>query len=326
VINLIGTIALMWLLLWACLTLVFGLLYPGLRGLMLRLHPRHASNLITIFWAGPLLISALASLLLFLPRLEGRLIEPHCHGTCEQHVPLVGVEIVAWLGMAMALVLAGSLLAQFLFRLRSGVRMRRQFDALAKRQQGFRVLKADVPAVFTLGWWHPGVFISRGLQKLCSEQELAIILDHEHAHRVRRDNLRMLAGQIFCLVLPRPWARMVLGDLQLMCEQACDFESARRHGYLSVAETLVHVGRVIKQNLIPDAARGFSGSDLELRVHALLDAEKRRLLPLWLSLFLSVSVMAGILLALDPLHHAAEWLIVMLEHNVIPRLPATSGS
>ncbi|MEX2334009.1 MAG: M56 family metallopeptidase [Pseudohongiella sp.] len=316
-IDTLGTLCLIWLVLWVMLTLILRAFYPLLRPTLLRLHPKHGSILLLLLWSAPLLLSLMTTLLLLMPAFNGLLLDPHCHGDCVHHVPTTNTGLLAWSGFGLAVLVALGLSLHFITGLRFGVRLRKQFEALSSRCEGYRLLNASEPAVFTLGWWRPRVFVSKGLLDGCSAEELTIILAHEEAHRLRRDNLRLLLGRVFCLVLPRAWRRLVLHDLHLLCEQSCDFAAANRYGSLSVAQTLVQVGRILRRSLVPLQGVAFDGSDLQDRVHALLGLDGRRLLTGGQVAMLLVAACLAVLLAVEPLHHGAEWLIGVLDSNVI---------
>ena len=314
-ISTLGSLALIWLGLWCVLTLLLRLAYPLLRPTLMRLHPRHGSTLLLLTWAAPATLSLLASLMLYSPLVKGLLVSPHCHGNCLQHAPQTSALSVALLGLALAVIAVGGLLAGFVRNWWNGANMLRQFEALATPKAGYQLLDSSSPLVFTLGWWNPQVFISRGLHQQCSAQQLSVILGHEQAHRERRDNLRLLLLRVFCLVLPARARHRIIHDLQILSEQACDFAAAAKHGALAVAETLVHVGRLVKHSSRPENSVAFDGGDLALRVKALLDADARAVLRSWQMLAIMIVTGFVMLLALDPLHHGAEWAMAMLDNS-----------
>jgi hypothetical protein len=100
---------------------------------LLNLHPRHGVDFLLIWWAAPALLSLIACLMLFSPMVESSLITPHCHGVCEQHVPVSDQSTVAWAGLLLASALVGGLLMHFLKNLVKGAAIRRQLSVLASR-------------------------------------------------------------------------------------------------------------------------------------------------------------------------------------------------
>jgi hypothetical protein len=313
-ISTLGSLALVWLGLWCALTVVLRLIYPGLRPLFMRLHPDNATSLLLLFWAAPALLSLMVAVMLYSPLLNGLLISPHCHGNCLEHTPQTSALSVALLGIGLVTVVVGGLLFSFIRHWWSGIQMMRGFEALAVPKAGYQLLDSPSPLVFTLGWWNPQVFISRGLLHQCNEHQLAVILGHEQAHRERRDNLRLLLLQVFCLFLPSRVRQEVIHDLQLLCEQACDFYAAKTHGEIAVAETLVHVGRLVKEAARPHSM-AFNGGDLALRVRALLDHKARTVLSRWQMLAVGMVISLAMILVLDPLHHGAEWMMAVLDNT-----------
>lgn len=309
----LGSFALVWLLLWASLTLVFGFAYFLLRNSLVTMYPAHGSALILTYWTSPALLSLLLSVLLFYPQSGLLLISPHCHSNCGEHAPVMQAGVMSWVGLFIITVLIVSLVSRFFIMLVTGQRLRRQLDQLAERRRGFSELKVSDRAVFTLGWWRPRIYISSGLMAHCTEEQLAVIIDHEKAHRYRRDNLRLLLGNVFSLALPPTWRRIMQHDLHLMTEQACDFASAARHGRLTVAETLVHVGRLLKPGTNSGLAAGINGSDLNLRVQALLTHNCRAPLSAWHLSGLMMIMAVSVMLVLNPLHHGLEWLVTVIQ-------------
>lgn len=313
--SLAGSFSLVWLLTWLVLSCVFGLLYPLIRNSFRRIHPGQGSVLLLYFWSGPALLSLLTTVLLFIAPLEGVAVSDHCHGDCGDHVPLVNSPWLAGAGLCLLAALVAGLAVHFMLSLSRGIKMRRQLKLLATPDKGFQRVNTGVAAVFTLGWWRPEVYVSTALLSHCQEQDLSVILAHEKAHLMRRDNLALLLVRVFTLMLPRRWQHDVLADMHLLCEQACDFVSAKCHRPVQVAETLVRIGRLLKSQRSRHEALAshFDGSDLELRVQALLDSSQRKRLAGWqLGLLLALTAVL-LYCALSPLHHGVEWLIELLE-------------
>ena len=75
------------------------------------------------------------------------------------------------------------------------------------------------------------------------------------------------------------------------------------------------MGRLVRHAARPNTSMAFDGSDLALRVRALLDAETRAVLRGWQMLAIALVTVFVMLLALDPLHHGAEWAMATLENS-----------
>lgn len=313
--SLAGSFSLVWLLIWLVLSCFFGLAYPLIRNYFRRIHPGQGSALLLYFWSGPALLSLITTVLLFIAPLEGLAVSDHCHGDCGDHVPLINSPWLAGAGVCLLFALVAGLAVHFSLSLSRGIKMRRQLKLLTTPDQGFQRVNSPVAAVFTLGWWQPEVYVSSALLSHCQQQDLSVILAHEKAHLTRRDNLALLLVKVFTCMLPRRLQQDVLADMHLLCEQACDFASAKRHKPVQVAETLVRIGRLLKSQHTGHAevTTHFDGSDLELRVQALLDISQRKRLAGWQLSFLLGLTLIMLYCALSPLHHGVEWLIELLE-------------
>ncbi|MEJ2416118.1 MAG: hypothetical protein P8Y45_04145 [Exilibacterium sp.] len=91
------------------------------------------------------------------------------------------------------------------------------------------------------------------------------MLSHEQAHQSRKDNLRLLLAHIFTQFFPASLANLIRKDLIMWIEQECDRLAAIEHDNLDVAQTLLHVHKLIN-------AYG-SNTLFENRINTLLNSE-----------------------------------------------------
>lgn len=302
-----------WLMCWFLLYLLLWGAYPALRRFLMNLHPATASSAVLALLLLPFLTSLIATALVFTPLLEKNLITSHYHSPdCEDRFPLLQS------GLAIGGVLlftAGALcgiLGKFFSQLLFSLKLEAKLAILGEKRAEWYVLPHRERLVFTMGWWRNTIFITEGLLKQCSSAELDIILEHERAHARRKDNLRLLAGRLLVLILPGFLSKRIAQDLQLFTEAACDFSTARKHGPLNVAETLLRIQRLSPQRVSyfgNTLVSAFTGSEVEGRVRLLLEgntnAHASRFRPL---LYLVVLLVVSVLLV-DPLHHGVEWVL-----------------
>jgi hypothetical protein len=319
IINSVGTFASIWLALWLVLSVLFVLVYPLVRPALLSLHPRHGSTLLLAWWVLPFAASLLSTVILFMPPAETLLVEAHCHEDCASHAPLIDSAALASFGIVLGTLVLLVLLWRFGTTLRRSRQLHAQFDVLGRRRGAWYEMDSDCPLVFTLGWWRPRIYLSRGLREACSAQDLDIILQHERAHQERRDNLRLLAARLCCAILPGPLSRRVLADLQVVTEQACDFRAGERCGELAVAETLLKIKRLLltRPAFLPEEAMAFAERDVEIRIKALLLASSRVTLQAWQLLLLVVLGSMLLFAMIGPLHHGSEWVISALGDHAL---------
>ncbi len=293
-------------LLWFVLALLSTAIHPYLRSRLFALDPAQASNYLLAFLALPLLCATAAALLLYLPSISGALVDAHCHaGDCRGHGPVLehavlpAAVLLFWYGARAAYT--------FLRNWWQGVRLARELSTSGVLRGGMVELDAVQPVAFTLGWWKPTIFLSRGLLEQCSEQDVSCILAHERGHRRRRDNLRLLVAQLLLAALPSRLARGQLGDLKLLHELAADRGAAGDCGAEAVAASLLRVARLQSAPLPEGCAAFTTGNQTVVRVEKLLCVPPARL-PANRSLVLLLWMLLAVVVLINPLHTLLETL------------------
>lgn len=312
VLTLTGSFATVWLATWLLCCLLLLAVYPLLRRRLLAAHPALASNLLLLLLAFPFILSLLSTLLLFSPALENNLVSEHCHENCQAHVPLVEIPGLAELGLLMIAVIMALLLGKLIYNLRTARRLMAQLSACATRSGEFELLADDTPFVFTLGWWRNRIFMTRGLLERCNDDDVAIILAHENAHARRKDNLRLLSARLFLLVLPGFVAQRFYEDLHKTTESACDFEAAKSHSGVDVADALLKIHKLVPSHAAYGDATissAFTGAEVEYRIRALLDDRRLGRLQRYFAQACALALLVLSTLLVDPLHHSVELLL-----------------
>lgn len=291
----------LWILFGALTALIYRLLQPTLR----RIDPAQASNLLLAWLALPPLAACLTCYVLYSPDFAQWLVVGHCHsGNCQQHGPVSDVALLpaALLMLWTVWRMGRCLLRQWL----PGRRLCKQLCLAGNDTGDFISIDSTSPAAFTLGWLKPKIFISTGMQTLCSSGEIDCILSHERAHLARYDNIRLLLARVFTAPLPRSWTHPAVDELKLCCEKACDLSAAAMLSRESVASALIRVAR-IQQASAPSASLAFVGNKTEQRVLALLDEPQSAMPNEFVFISLSLTLLL-ILTLINPLHRAVELL------------------
>ncbi|MEX2130515.1 MAG: M56 family metallopeptidase [Pseudohongiellaceae bacterium] len=309
-----GSFAVIWLALWFCLSILFVMFYPLVRTWMFKPHPRAGSLLLLAYWSAPALLSLISSVMLFMPSLESLLVDDHCHTDCAAHVPVLGSTLPAMVGLGLAGIITVILICRMLVNLAVANRLQAQFKVIAQANNDYRVIDAAEPMVFTLGWWLPEIYVSTGLIRQTSHNDMEVMLCHETEHRRRRDNLRLLLARIFGVLLPAGFFRQLLDDVRLLTEQACDFKAADYFGEVAVAETLLRMQRVLQGSALnlPVNASAFLANEVEARITAVLDASTRQAFTSGQLAGFGTVLLVFLLFTIEPLHHISEWLITLL--------------
>ncbi|TGD75490.1 M56 family peptidase [Mangrovimicrobium sediminis] len=293
------------LLLWWVLALLCAAAYPLLRRRLLALDPAQAGNFLLAYLALPLLGTLGASLLLYGSAGALLLVSDHCHaGQCSDHGPLLR-------GAGLALL---PVMAWYAWRLVNCVRrqwwpgfaLARQLRCFGQRRGAAIEIPAAQPAAFTLGWWHPRVYLTSALLQRCTQNEVDCILAHEASHHRRRDNLRQLLANALAAPVPLQLAATQLEDLALLHELAADRDAAHSCTPEAVAGALLRVAR-LQRAAPPAGSVAFAGTRIERRVRALVEDPPPALPPTW-SLAIAALVLCALLAAINPLHRLIETL------------------
>lgn len=306
----------------ASAVLAISLAYPLGRNRLLRLPARTRASVLFATISAPIWAALLLSALALLPGLVA-LVFPaldHCavHDDDHLHLCVVHGPTLVGLGASWIVLLMVSMPASFGIARTSlcMLRARRLLTALRRRARASAtgthdVVDTDAPIAITAGLFRPRVYMSSRLLRDLDAASRQVVLAHEAAHVRRRDPLtKLLAELAASLFLPRQ-RRMLLGDLALACEQACDEDAAAATGdRTTVAATLVRLGRMFERGNCPTMplwAR-FGETEIAARVRALLDPPKPSPPLPPRSLAVTVAIMTAAV-ATYPLHHLTETIL-----------------
>jgi Zn-dependent protease with chaperone function len=296
------------------------LAYPAFRAR----RPRPSEVTVRLWAAAPLLTGLIGTALCFLPALLSTLGmgADHCpaHDNhhahfCWAHPPASPGSLRGWLFMGVVALLVAIpfiRVARELFRSR---RLKASLLAAGTRlDDEVSVVETSRPLALTLGLFRPLAFVSRGLLDAVPADQSAAVVSHERAHVRGRDLLALVLVRLCCLLhLPRT-GRRIVADLACAQELRCDRQAAVSVGDAAiVASAIVTLERL--QLAAPSAQLGaaFGGSDVTLRVEALLEIQPdpvpRRG---WLTALVVVAASALLIAGAPVLHHAAETLLELL--------------
>ncbi len=293
-------------------------LYGRLRPRVLAAAPAARSRRLTGWLAAPVVAATALTLLCFAPSLVSLAlgVHDHCGHHDDAHAHFCFVHRTPDTGSAAGWVVAAALGALLmvpaatqvaaLLRARHAARALRSVARLRGGSERAGLVECARPFAATVGFLRPHVVVSSGLLRGLDPAERRAVLAHERAHARRLDNLRRLVTGFLGVVLPPGTRRLLLADLALACEEACDHEASAAVGDpLVVASAIVRAERLAGAPSVAPWASAFGESDVTARVEALLapvtpaprNAPSRRL---WLVLLPAAAVLAG------PLHHAVE--------------------
>lgn len=265
----------------------------------------------------PLVVATLVAVLSFAPAIGGLIVDEHCHPAtgCAAHVPAVHADTLYAAGFAVVAIAAViALLWSVARRLRSSLRVARSLRSLAEpdERQRFETIESCEQFAYCIGLLRPKIVVSRGLLERLSTAQLDVVLLHEQAHVVRRDNLRLWLAGLALLPMPARSKRPLLADLALAGEQVCDRAAIAVGGRGLVIETL----GALASATLPHGRRvlaTFGGSTtLASRVAALREGPSRDLPARVAHVIVVMTYAVCAVIATDLIHHGTERLLAAL--------------
>lgn len=295
---------------WCLLCLLIGGAYRSARGSLASLNPSQHSFVLLAVALAPIVVSGLVTLLVYAPQFGGPILDNHCHSElCTPHVPAMNTS--GWFALPVALVIllvtsvALAILGHALVR---AIGLGRTLLAIAgERRRSFDVLETQTPGAWCVGLLRPRILVSKGLMSLLAGNQLAVVLAHERAHALRRDNLRHLAAGIGTWLMPRGTRRQLLADLRLAAEQACDRRAARELGSpRQVAETLLAVRKACGSFTRRATASAFCPDATDARIAALTDGSAHTVKAVTLVLPIALVYILLTAMGTTAVHHGLE--------------------
>lgn len=309
------------------IALLAALTYRRLRSRIARIEPAARATILSGMAALPF-IGALAGLLAsFLPSLLSwvGVVADHCHlhpdhiHLCLQHPPQLAHTFFASMFVASVLLACGALVSSAILHFMNARRLVGQLLQMSEydRVRGLHIVDTDAPLAFAAGLRSPRLFLSSGLVARLSATQLAAVIAHERAHARRHDALiHTVASALAYLHFPAT-RKLLLGDLALAAEQACDEAACEVTGdRLVVAEAILAVEKMFVPRKGPElrAAVHFNGSNVGERVIALLNAQQLERPSSRVFWTAASCALVGLALLGDPLHHATESLLGLIFH------------
>lgn len=301
-------------------SLAVALVLPRLRPRLLALAPRRRASTVMALLALPSVGGAALAILALLPGVASAIWpaldhclqheDQHFH-LCLLHAPAAIDQGVAFGMLAIAVVPVLLTLSVTAGRVRTGLRLLHALrSGTTQTQATHDVVPSDAPLAITAGFWRPRVFVSAGLLDALPDDGQQAVLAHEACHVQRRDPLRNLAAEVMAAWHLPSTRRTLLADLHLAVEELCDIAAAQRiDDRMTVASTLVAVGRLLQQRPVPTTV-AFDGADIEARVRTLLAPPRQDLA--WPHAPIAAAFLAvGVALCV-PLHHLTETLLTLV--------------
>lgn len=303
-------------------------LYPVAQRRFWRWPARTRATVLFAWAATPVVAGTLLTALCFLPSLvmlcSGGSVADHCLGhsddhvhLCLVHLPCSAGSLLGWAVLIATLCAGAGSVARQAWPLWRSHRLLAALGltSVHDRSRGIDWVDLPAPVALTAGLWSPRILLAETLRSTLSTGLLEAVVAHEHAHRRRRDMLRMVAASTLAKAHVPATRRRILIDLHLACEQAADAEAAENvKDPLVVADAILAMSRLAASTPIGmhSAVPAFGGSDITARVEHLLGPDTANVSPFAFAHWWVLAGSFAALLATNRLHHLAESLITPL--------------
>lgn len=240
----------------------------------------------------------------------------HAH-LCFVHLPKHGPGGVAWLVLGAACAwLAAHLVEGIADLVRAHRIVRPLLAAATPDRRGCLVVPSERAFCVSIGLFRARVLVSDAFLERTSETQARAALLHEGAHVRRRDALARIVARGASLLYPAPTRRLLLAELDVAAERACDESAAGAIGdRLAIAEAILAVERLLQDDGLHalSVVRAMTSLAVSRRVEALVEPATTQgtasAIPLMVLAFLLALFSVS-----PPLHHAAESLLASVLH------------
>lgn len=171
------------------------------------------------------------------------------------------------------------------------VRLACRFDCPADR---LIVINDPRALAMTIGFGKPRIVLSTGLLSLLDERELQAVFDHEHAHLVNRDPVKLLALKILSQAFGYvPLTRWAYSNYRILSELTADEHAIVRSGSeLWLAGAMLKLIRNSDRLAANPVAAGFADGSVNYRLKQLLEPQASMPVRLgWPAAAISVNVL-----------------------------------
>ena len=211
------------------MTLVLSWVFAGTYAFFSRSFSRvkatHAAWYTLVYGLMAPVTASLTLMILFLPTLASPLVADHCHGVmCVPHTLQMSIE--TFNGMLTVMLMVILLLCVAIVMIAQSLSGGRRLQALSDLSEGgaggYRVVDNPAAIAWCAGLFRPQVYVSSGLVNTLSEQQMQLVLAHELAHALRRDNLRKWFLHWATIAWPRSFKQRIRQDFADYTEQVSD--------------------------------------------------------------------------------------------------------
>ncbi|AWY00539.1 hypothetical protein A8139_11475 [Marinomonas primoryensis] len=301
-------------------TLILGalcwLINPFFIKWVTKFNPQSRLILLRSFGSIPLVGALVIGAMISIPALSHSSALPidHCHVSTNCMGPpashMVTISELAVIGAALCIFCWASLIAFMQWRRSRTLLERLDATSCSMLSPNVQLIETELPLAFSLGIFRPNAVLSTGLVNNLSSEQLHIVCTHEEVHAQYRDSFYKWILRFMCTFHYPSVKRGILQEHALSLELRVDQQVARStQCNVAVAEAIVKVQRLMSPIKNEGPLCQFLGTELELRVHYLLEQTTDSVLPKHTLLLSIILVLIFSVCGSLPLHNTVEALI-----------------
>ena len=170
----------------------------------------------------------------------------------------------------------------------------------------YQLIDSPKPAAFTAGFLKPKCYITPGLRKKLTPQELSIVVRHEHAHINKRDPLTKHLFALFTILYPKPLKESINSLYQLTTEEIADQHVLGGFSSVDIASSLVSVVKFQRDYQKYNAFCYFGNDHISIRVIELITPQNIKPIPYCSVIILFAALFFSTASLIDTAHHLIE--------------------
>ncbi len=229
-----------WTVLTVILSWLLAVVYPVFAGVLKDHHPKRVALFTLLYGLLAPAATIVSLVLLSHPTVSFPFVMDHCHDlNCTPHALHMTTDTIEGI---ITVVIAVSLLAiAFAMILFQILRTQNKLLVLSRlsepTESAYRVVENPAHLAWCVGLFKPQVYLSSGLIDALLPEQLQVVLAHEWAHAVRKDNLRKWCLHWATIIWPIPLRNNIRQDFIFSSELVCDLIAVSSKSQESVRDS-----------------------------------------------------------------------------------------
>lgn len=170
----------------------------------------------------------------------------------------------------------------------------------------YQLIASPKPAAFTAGFLSPKCYITQGLHKKLTHQELSIVVKHEHSHINNRDPLTKQLFALLTILYPKQLRDSINSLYQLTLEEIADQQVLEDYSSVDIASSIISVVKSQRHYHKDNVFCYFGNDHISIRVNELISPKNINRLPVFATMVLFLTLFIATVSLIDTSHHLIE--------------------